>query len=100
MQISRESWIRKNTWCRVLNALFRLAAENLPSGYANRPWRYQWLDHGKAVLTSAAQLNCYTHAYGLMHVYTIWVSAHGATVLCWFKSHRTVAASAKLASTV
>lgn len=72
MKLNRQSWISNNTGCRILMALFAIAAKNVPVGYADRPWSYPGIDHGKAVLTSDAQLDCYIHAYGLMHVYKIW----------------------------
>ncbi len=72
MQNITDSWISNTIGCTVLQGLFADAAMNVPDGYAYRPWAYPGLDHGKAVLTTDAQLDCYIHAYGRMHIYKLW----------------------------
>lgn len=72
MQIITDSWISSTTGYGILQDLFTDAARNVPDDYVRRPWSYPGLDHGKAVLTTDAQLDCYVHAYGLMHVYKMW----------------------------
>ena len=72
MPIITNSWLKKTTGSRALEELFAMAADNIPTGYANCPWIYPGIDHGKGILENDAQLNCYIHAYGLMHVCKLW----------------------------
>ena len=51
----------------TVDVIIEAAKNNLPASHVNIPWFYPGLDHGKAVLTSEEQLNCYMASYGEMH---------------------------------